>query len=225
MLKKKYLKTCFIIPAYNEQNNISKVILALKKIGNVIVVDDCSQDQTGLISKKNEVIVIRHNKNYGYERALYSGFKKAKKLSFEYIITIDADGQHFIKDAKKILVLLHKNYAMVHGKRNQVQRFSEKIFALYTSFLYGIGDPLCGLKGYNLKICENYGLLDKKNGIGTNVLLNLKNNNIKTFEVKVSQKKRRDKTRFGGILRGNLKIFNVLFQLVAKDLFKKITLK
>ena len=223
MHNKNYSKTCFVMPAYNEQNNILKIILALKKSGNIIVVDDCSQDQTGLISKKNGATVIRHNKNYGYERALYSGFKKAKKLSFKYVITIDADGQHFVKDARKILVLLHKNYAMVHGKRNQAQRFSEKIFGIYTSFFYGVSDPLCGLKGYNLKICENYGLFNKSNGIGTNTLLNLKKNNIKTAEVKILQNKRRDASRFGGVLRGNLKIIIVLIKLAVKDLLNKLS--
>ena len=51
-MSKKKFDTCFIMPAFNEQNNIAYLIKKLKKIGDVIVVDDCSSDKTNVISKK-----------------------------------------------------------------------------------------------------------------------------------------------------------------------------
>ena len=71
------MKTCFVIPAFNEEDKIFKIIKKLKKIGEVIVVDDCSKDKTNYLSKKSGAKVIRHLKNYGYDRSLYTGIRNA----------------------------------------------------------------------------------------------------------------------------------------------------
>jgi len=217
MLKRKK-DTCFVIPAFNEENKISEIIEELKKIGEVIVVDDCSEDKTSYVSKKKNVKVIKHIKNYGYDQALLTGFKSANKLSFKYAITIDADGQHSINDAKKILKFLNDGCAMVYGKRKYQQRIMEKIFSSYTGFFKGIDDPLCGLKGYNIRICKTQGFLDKENNIGTKILFNCKRNNLKTIEVKIITKKRKDKPRFGGTFIGNLKILKLFAIVIMTDL-------
>jgi glycosyltransferase involved in cell wall biosynthesis len=216
MLKKNH-NICFIIPAFNEEKRISKIILNLRKLGEVIVIDDFSSDKTNLIAKKSGAKVIKQKKNYGYDHALYTGFKKANDLSFKYIITFDADGQHSIKDAKKIIKLLNKSYILVYGNRKFRQRFMEKIFSLYANFFFDISDPLCGLKGYNLKMCRKHGLLKKKNYIGTKVLLECKIKKLNILEINISTTRRKDKSRFGRLLKGNLKILKVFIIIVFKD--------
>ena len=52
MLQNKIKDLIVLIPAFNESKSIKKVILTAKKIAEVIVVDDCSQDETSLLSKK-----------------------------------------------------------------------------------------------------------------------------------------------------------------------------
>ena len=209
--------TCFVIPAFNEENKIFKIIKELKKIGEVIVIDDCSIDNTNYLSKKSNVKVIKHLKNYGYDQALLTGFKKACNLSFRFVITIDADGQHSINDAKKILSFLKSGYSIVCGKRKYQQRFMEIIFSSYTKFFKKIEDPLCGLKGYNVKICKTQGLLDKKNNIGTKVLLNCYKNKIKIMQVKINTAKRKGNSRFGGLLEANYKILKVFTIILLSD--------
>ena len=67
----------------------------LKKIGSLILVDDCSNDSTAEILKYNAK-VIRNIKNIGYEKSLKKGLIYASRKRYKYIVTIDADGEHYI---------------------------------------------------------------------------------------------------------------------------------
>ena len=87
-------RVAIVIPAFNEEKTISKVVRAANKFGKSIVVNDGSKDNTGEIAKRSGAIVFMHKINLGYDAALNTGFKKAAKLKFDYIITLDADGQH-----------------------------------------------------------------------------------------------------------------------------------
>ncbi len=66
------------------------------------MVDDGSQDKTGKIAKKLGAIVEKHKKNLGYDAALNTGFKKAAKLNVDFVVTLDADGQHKILLLKRL---------------------------------------------------------------------------------------------------------------------------
>ena len=209
---------CFIIPAYNEEKNIAKVILKCKKIGEVLVINDGSYDNTENISKKFGSIIINNNKNKGYDKSIQKGLKFAFKRGYKYAITIDADGQHLIKDALKIYTNLKKNFIVAAGIRNRKQRIMEYIFEIYTKLFFDLHDPLCGLKGYNLKSTKQYGLLNSKNYIGTLVLLNAKKKGAKILQTKISQKKRIGESKFGGDLSGNFKILKVFCTVVYKNI-------
>ena len=83
------------IPAYNEEKNIAKIIVGLKKIADqIIVCDDGSTDLTSRIAESLGVTVIKHPKNVGYGSAIRSIFLKAREINAECLVTIDADGQH-----------------------------------------------------------------------------------------------------------------------------------
>lgn len=114
-------KICVIIPTFNNQNTIVKVI---KDVGDycydILVVNDGSTDQTSeLISLINNIEVVSYDKNVGKGYAIRQGFKKALELGFDYAITIDADGQHFADDLQ-IFAEKHKENpdALIIGSRN-----------------------------------------------------------------------------------------------------------
>ena len=78
--RKKSLVIC--VPAYNEEKNIAKLIIDLKKFSNkIIVIDDGSSDYTGKIVKELGITLIQHEKNLGKGEALRSGFTKAMTYS------------------------------------------------------------------------------------------------------------------------------------------------
>jgi len=94
------LKTCVIIPTYNNHKTLQRVIDGVLNLTqNILVVNDGSTDTTEEILKQYpNVIQIRIEKNQGKGNALRQGFKKAIELHYEYAITIDSDGQHYPDD-------------------------------------------------------------------------------------------------------------------------------
>ena len=74
-------KVAIIIPAFNEEETITKVVKEATKFGKVIVIDDGSLDKTGEKAKRSGAILQIHKANLGYDAALNTGFKKAVKLS------------------------------------------------------------------------------------------------------------------------------------------------
>ncbi|HEX7401498.1 MAG TPA: glycosyltransferase family 2 protein [candidate division Zixibacteria bacterium] len=93
-----------IIPAYNAASTISGLIEKLSlhvEKGNMVVVDDGSEDHTTDLAEKAGVLVLCHVKNLGKGEALKTGFVYAIKKDYQAVITIDADLQHdpgFIPD-------------------------------------------------------------------------------------------------------------------------------
>ena len=87
-------KVAIVIPAFNEEHTIAKVVRSLTGFGTVVVVDDGSEDKTAKIAKENGAVVIYHEKNTGYDSALNTGFNKAFGIKLDAVIIIDADGQH-----------------------------------------------------------------------------------------------------------------------------------
>jgi len=88
-------KGCVIIPAYLEERRIRGVVQnVLQYIQPVIVIDDGSPDQTSAEASSAGATVIKHDQNLGKGAALNTGFAYAIKQKFDYVITMDADGQH-----------------------------------------------------------------------------------------------------------------------------------
>jgi glycosyltransferase involved in cell wall biosynthesis len=93
-----------IIPAHNEEGAIGSVLSALQAelpgaVAEIIVVNDGSLDRTGEIAEAAGVRVIRQPSNRGYGAALKAGIRAA---TTEYVLTMDADGQHRLEDVAKL---------------------------------------------------------------------------------------------------------------------------
>jgi len=80
-----------ILPAYNEEKNIGKMLDKLADKYKVLVIDDGSTDATSEIIKKYKINVITHSKNEGLGKALYDGFKWVVDNHEDIAITMDAD--------------------------------------------------------------------------------------------------------------------------------------
>lgn len=95
-----------IIPAYNEEANIQKVLDEIIDLGlnlDFMVVDDGSCDATSELVAKYGCVVLRHPFNMGYGVALHTGFKYAVREGYELVVTIDADGQHPVKSITDLM--------------------------------------------------------------------------------------------------------------------------
>jgi glycosyltransferase involved in cell wall biosynthesis len=156
-------KVLVIIPAFNEAKAIGSVIDDVREAGynEILVVDDGSLDNTSEVAKQKNCIVLRHKINRGKGAATQTGFDGAKLLDADFVVTIDADGQHSPKDIKNVLdPLLKEETDVVLGSRfksDQQVPFSRiianSIGNLLTFLFYGIyvSDSQSGFRGYNKK--------------------------------------------------------------------------
>jgi glycosyltransferase involved in cell wall biosynthesis len=198
------------IPALNEEKSISKIVRSANKYGKTIVVNDGSTDTTANLAKKEGAIVISHKENRGYDAALNSGFKIAAKKNYKYLITLDADNQHDPKIIKKFIKHLDNGALMVLGIRNNKDRLAEKIFSIYSSLLYQVFDPLCGIKAYRREVYNSLGYFDSYKSIGTELALVAASSGVLFKNVRFNINKRSGKSRFGNLLFGNIMILRSL---------------
>lgn len=111
-------KICAVIPFYNEENTVRKTAeLVSKYVDFIIAVNDGSTDNSkNNIPKKENVIVLTHNKNSGKGEALRTGFEESIKRNSKYTITIDADLQHDPEYIPKFIEAIN-NFDIVIGNR------------------------------------------------------------------------------------------------------------
>jgi len=97
--KKTAEKGCVLIPCYNEGERIVQVV---KDVMNycpyVVVVDDGSSDETAEAARRAGATVLVQPHNMGKGKALERGFEYAREKGFEFVITMDGDGQHAAED-------------------------------------------------------------------------------------------------------------------------------
>jgi glycosyltransferase involved in cell wall biosynthesis len=112
-------KVWIIIPAYNEQNNIAKVIKELlTKTANIIVVNDASVDETAKIMETLPVVAVHHTINRGQGAALQTGTELALQKGAEIIVHFDADGQMQVEDIEKVIEpIINQQAEIVFGSR------------------------------------------------------------------------------------------------------------
>jgi glycosyltransferase involved in cell wall biosynthesis len=94
-----------LIPAYNEEKTIGGIVRELKEIFSmVVVVDDGSTDKTFLFALQNGAIVLKHKERSGKGKALQTGFSFLIKKNIDFVLTMDADGQHKVSDINNFIV-------------------------------------------------------------------------------------------------------------------------
>jgi dolichol-phosphate mannosyltransferase len=93
-----------VIPTFNESESIGKILDGLKNLDlDVLVIDDGSPDGTADIVRKHNIEVIEREGKQGLGSAYRTGFSIAIERGYTYIIEMDADGSHQIKDLKKMM--------------------------------------------------------------------------------------------------------------------------
>jgi|TARA_B110000014_G_C20122140_1_gene595198 hypothetical protein len=116
-------KICIIIPTYNEELSIEKVVkdfINQKYVEHVIVVDNNSSDKTVEIAKASNAKVITKNENKGYSHSLVLGLKEAVKTDANIIGTVEADGTFNAYDLEKMIPYLDNCDMVIGTRQNQV---------------------------------------------------------------------------------------------------------
>jgi glycosyltransferase involved in cell wall biosynthesis len=113
------MRTCVIIPTYNESKAIAALLDQIKALAlDTIVVDDGSKDNTAEIARERGVRVLSNRQNSGKGASLIKGYDFAFSNGFDAAISMDGDGQHSAGDIKSFIQKAESgDYGIVVGNR------------------------------------------------------------------------------------------------------------
>jgi glycosyltransferase involved in cell wall biosynthesis len=120
-------KICVVIPTYNEEEGIEKVVKDFREekfVETVLVVDNHSSDNTVELAKRTGAVVKIKDENKGYSHSWFLGLKESLKTTANVIVLVDADNTFNAYDIGKMLPYLN-NCDMVIGSRI-IQPLTEK---------------------------------------------------------------------------------------------------
>jgi glycosyltransferase involved in cell wall biosynthesis len=153
------------IPAYNEARHIEEIVSkTLRYVGQVIVVDDGSEDGTGERARGAGATVIKHESNQGKGVAINIAFNYAKRINPWAMVLLDADGQHRPEEIPQLLNPVLNNQAdMVVGSRflvkNDIPKYrmlGQTVLNITTNLGSGIRltDTQSGFRAFSRKAIE-----------------------------------------------------------------------
>lgn len=159
--------TLIIIPAYNEEKTIGNLLEQLlstdaSRFADILIVNDASKDGTkaAVSSFGNRVVLINHVFNQGYGASLKTGYRYAKKNHYQYVIQMDADGQHALINLSRMYERMKQPEApdiligsrFMEGSQTFPISFMKKIAISYFRFIIRLStgkkitDPTSGLQ-------------------------------------------------------------------------------
>lgn len=158
-----FSKLCVIVPAYNEEKSIGRVIAKVCQVlprAEIIVIDDGSQDKTAEIAKEHRVRVLRHPRNCGVGAAVRSGLRWALTHRYTAAAQVDADGQHDPFYLPRLMKPILNGYAdVVIGSRSRQESkshsasrfFGSRLLSLWLRVLCGqtVADTTSGYRLFN----------------------------------------------------------------------------
>lgn len=141
-----------VLPAYNEQECLQKLVPLLTTLPYaILVVNDCSSDSTlDVLHSFPQIYVISNEQNLGYSESLSIGIRKAFEYGATHVITLDSDGQHPLETIPDIVECFSFGTKCVMTIRSGPKpRVSEQIIGIISQILWSIPDLYCGMRGFS----------------------------------------------------------------------------
>jgi len=176
------MKTCVIIPTYNEAKEIGNLVKQIRSQNlDVVVVDDGSSDDTAMIAKDCGAVVLCNPTNEGKGASLIKGFDFALSHDFDAVINMDGDGQHLPEDIPYFIRLAkYSDSAIIIGNRMQktknmpvVRLFTNRFMSWFLSSLahQNIPDTQCGFRLIKKEVLKKIRLVTSKYETESEILI------------------------------------------------------
>lgn len=187
------------MPAFNEEKSVGRIVTYAKKYAHlVVVVNDCSTDDTANVAKKAGAMVINHSVNQGYGGSALTAFQTAQKYKPDVMILMDADGQHNPEDIPRFVTKIQEGYDVVIGSR-YLEQDSQEMIPLYrkvgmraldtstrmSAKTLETTDVLCGFRAFNQNAYSKIHHLDPKYHGCTDIIVQLSEQGMNFGEISV----------------------------------------
>lgn len=166
---------------------------------DILVVNDGSTDETAKVAVWENVFLINHPFNLGYGAALQTGFRFAERRGYEYVFTMDADGQHDPTSLNSLVAAMEDRHAdIVIGSRfigngynvGFSRRMGMLLFSLIARMYTGIAitDPTSGFQLLNQSVFSSLAKADNypSDYPDVNIIMTLHKNGFKITEAPVT---------------------------------------
>lgn len=162
------MKVLVIIPAYNEEENILRVVRQLESANtgcDYIVINDCSKDNTAKILDDNKINHIDLPVNLGLTGAVQTGYKYAYENDYDAAIQFDGDGQHLPEYIPALVKEIENGYDIVIGSRfvdvkkhMSARMIGSRLISAMIRLTTGqkINDPTSGMRIINRQLIKDY---------------------------------------------------------------------
>lgn len=162
------MKVLVIIPAYNEEENILRVVRQLEAANtgcDYVVINDCSKDNTPKILDENKINHIDLPVNLGLTGAVQTGYKYAYENNYDAAIQFDGDGQHLPEYIPALVKEIENGYDIVIGSRfvdvkkhMSARMVGSRLITAMIKLTTGqkINDPTSGMRIINRKLIKDY---------------------------------------------------------------------
>lgn len=195
-----------VIPVFNEESTLGDIIERVKAtikktrfLYEILVIDDCSTDNSLEVSKSKKVKVYRLKRHMGKGYALRLGFKEAKG---EIIVTLDSDGSHNPEELPKLLDPILKNEAdFVIGSRflceqnifhKNLNKIGVRLFNFIVKMLTGkeVTDSQSGYRAAKSVVFKKTNLKSNGYEIESEMLIKALKNGFKAKEISIKFEQR-----------------------------------
>jgi glycosyltransferase involved in cell wall biosynthesis len=200
------LRGCVIIPAYNEEMRIGHIVREIKAKGlDCLVIDDGSSDKTRKISEREGASVISHPINLGKGTSLRDGFRLITDGGYDFIITMDGDGQHHPDEIGNFIKAAEENdAAIILGNRMRDPKdmpLRRRLTNWFMSALISgiarqdIPDSQCGFRLMRAGVLNTIPLTTDKYEIESEVLIEASRAGFKIISIPIKSIYRGQKSR------------------------------
>lgn len=160
------MRTLIIVPAYNEQDNILKLVEELRNYNyDFLIINDCSTDDTKSILDGNNINHLDLPINLGLAGVTRAGFRYAKDNDYDCAACIDGDGQHLPEYISTLIDEIEEGNDYVVGSRfvNEKKPISARMlgsrlicFMIALKTGKKVTDPTSGMRALGKKVIEEF---------------------------------------------------------------------
>ena len=202
-------KGCMLIPAYKEGERIAEVVRdVLKVCPNVVVVDDGSPDDTAEVAEKAGATVLVQEVNRGKGAALNRGFEYAREKGYEFVVTLDGDGQHAADDIPAFIDAYAQGTPVIIGNRMSdtsamplIRRLTNRFMSWLISRKMGqrVPDTQNGFRLYKTDVIPEMQTGSQRFAAESEILLELAANGVRMGAVPIKVIYRDEKSKINPV--------------------------